>query len=173
MLKRGHTLFVFDSTQHAGCYYNESFWCIFNCNTMIQEIRLQAYLKEYGEHWADQMPDNCPPEEVCISDGDTFYRFTLNEDRVIQDDWKNYLTLYPNRKCSDEMRPYFAGLSLMDSQEAAENKMKLPKMKKLGFKGLAKISLIQEDGVFLPTFGANHDTWWRTTMCNLAKAQMV
>ena len=108
------------------------------------------------------------------NDDDVFFRMTLNEDRTVPEDWVNYLTLYPNQNYTDEQRVNAAGLSVMDSQEAAENKMRLPWMKKRGFKGLAKISLIPEDGVVLQTSNeTNHFTWWRTKMCNLAKAKMV
>lgn len=141
---------------------------------MIQEIKLAAYIKTYGEQWADELPENCPPEDVSVANDDVFFRMTLNEDRTVPEDWVNYLTLYPNQNYSDEQRVYAAGLSVMDSQEAAENKMRLPWMKKKGFKGLAKISLIPEDGVVLQTTNeTNHFTWWRTKMCNLAKAKMV
>ena len=43
---------------------------------MLQKFKLEAYIKLYGEHWADVLPENCPPEEVCTADNDVFYRFT-------------------------------------------------------------------------------------------------
>lgn len=141
---------------------------------MIQEIKLSDYINEYGEHWADEMPPNCPPEDVCVSHGDVFYRMTRNEDRIVPEDWLNYLTLFPHKKYSAGGLILAAGLSLVNSRDAAEKKMKLPYIKRQGFKGLATISIIQEDGVVLQTTNdTSHYTWWRTSMCDLAKTEIV
>lgn len=141
---------------------------------MLQETELAAYINTFGEQWADELPDKCPPNEVCVANDDVFFRMTLNKNRMVPEDWMNYLTLYPNANYSNEQRIYAAGLSIMDSQKAAEDKMKLPWIKKKGFKGLAMISLIPEDGVILQTFDEkNHFTWWRTKNCNLEKAKMI
>ena len=140
---------------------------------MIQNIKLTDYIKEYGEHWADEMPENCPPEDVAIANEDIFYRMTLNEERVVPEDWQNYLTLYPNKAYTEQQRICAAGLSLVNSKEAAVKKMKLPLIRKRGLKGIASISIIPEDGVILQTNSSGHYTWWCTTMCNLAKAIIV
>ena len=68
---------------------------------------------------------------------------------------------------------FAAGLSIYDNLETLQKKMKLPMMKKRGLKGFARISLVPEDGVVLPTFEESHHTWWRTTMCNLEKAELL
>lgn len=140
---------------------------------MIQDIKLTDYIKTFGEHWADEMPENCPPEDVAIADEKIFYRLTINEDRIVPEDWNNYLTLYPERTFSAKEKILAAGLSLADSKEAAVKKMKLPKIKKRGLKGIASISIIPKDGVILQTKESSHYTWWRTTMCDLSKAKIV
>ena len=71
-------------------------------NNMIEETKLAAYIKKYGEHWADEMPENCPPEDVCTADNDVFYRFTKKEDVIEPRDWMNYRTLYPKRRWTKE-----------------------------------------------------------------------
>lgn len=137
---------------------------------MIQKIKLVTYLQQYGEHWADVLPENCPPEEVCIAAQEVFYRFTLSEDAIVPRDWFNHLTLYP--KINFEDRIIAAGLSLWNCQERILKEKKLPAFKKC--KGLAKISLMPEDGVIKQTSkDFYHYTWWRTTMCNLKKAELV
>lgn len=139
---------------------------------MIQSIKLANYIDVYGEHWADDLPENCPPEDVCVAEGDDFYRFTQEEDTIREDDWFNYLTLLPNNHFTEEQKVLASGLSLVDSLDAAEKKLLLPGMKK--FKGIACISLIPEDGVILQTgCSVHHFTWWRTTMCDLTKAQIL
>lgn len=140
---------------------------------MLQEIKISDYLTRYGENWADSLPDNCPPEDVKISEGDLFFRFTKNEDSIIDDDWKSYLLLYPEREYYGENLVNAAGLSMLDDLDDAKNQLRLPYIKKQ-FKGLAQISIIPEDGVVKHTGDKiHHYTWWRTEKCNLSKAQMV
>lgn len=140
---------------------------------MIKDIKLAAYIKKYGEHWADEMPENCPPEDVCIADNDVFYRFTKNEDTISPVDWQNYRTLFPKRSWTTEELILAAGLSLSDNPDRFLRERKLPGVKKRKWKGIAKISLIPEDGVILQTMSEHHYTWWRTTMCDLEKAELI
>jgi hypothetical protein len=111
---------------------------------MLKDIKLKDYVKEYGEHWADEMPENCPPEEVCIAENDAFYRFTKKEDEIDARDWLNHRTLYPNRKWTKEEIILAAGLSVFDTPERILKERKLPGVKRLPWKGIAKISLIPE-----------------------------
>lgn len=134
---------------------------------------MAVYVKKYGEHWADELPENCPPEKVYVANEDVFYRLAKYEDRIVKEDWQNHLTLHPHRHYSKEYEVYAAGLSIYENLETLQKKMKLPTMKRLGLKGIAKISLVPEDGVVLPTFKESHHTWWRTTMCNLEKAELI
>ena len=141
---------------------------------MIQEIKLAKYIKKYGEHWADDMPENCPPEDVCTADGDVFYRFTKKANVIEPRDWVNHRGLYPNRKWTKEELILASGLSLFDTPERILQERKLPGVRKLPWKGLAKISLIPLDGVILQTTkNVHHYTWWRTTLCNLEKAELI
>lgn len=39
---------------------------------MIVEIKLADYISNYDDNWADELPENCPPEDVSISNGDLF-----------------------------------------------------------------------------------------------------
>lgn len=140
---------------------------------MIQKIKLTAYIKQYGEHWADELPENCPPEDVCIAIHEVFYRLTRRNDAIVPEDWYNHLTLYPQIDFGGR-RVLAAGLSLWNSPERLLKERKLPVFKKNRCRGLAKIILIPEDGVVLQTGHENHHyTWWRTAMCNLAKAELV
>ena len=141
---------------------------------MIQKIKLTEYVQKYGENWADEMPENCPPKDVCTADGDIFYRFTKERNVINPSDWQNYRTLFPNRRWTKEEIILAAGLSLSDTPDRILKERKLPGVKKLPWKGLAKISLIPEDGVVLQTMkDVHHYTWWRTTKCDLSKAELI
>lgn len=140
---------------------------------MLEEIKLEAYIKQYGEHWADALPDNCPPEDVCIANNEDFYRLVHHTDHTTPEDWLNTITEQPKRKFAPEMIIYAAGISVLNNVEVARDKLKMPLMKNKGLKSVAKISLIPEDGAVLQTFVYSHHTWWRTTMCNLGKAELV
>ena len=55
----------------------------------------------------------------------------------------------------------------------AKRNLKLPLIKKK-YKGLAAITLVEEDGVLKQTTNdVHHYTWWRTNSCNLTKAKVV
>ena len=138
--------------------------------SMLQQIHIDEYIRLYGENWADSLPEGCPPESVCISGGDEFYRFTILPDRVSAQDWQNHLTLFPERKFDNIS--FAAGLSVQDNLDNAKRLKCLPYLRK--FKGIARISLVETDGVVLQTGrDAHHFTWWRTKMCDLTKAQMI
>jgi len=140
---------------------------------MLKDIKLKDYVKKYGNNWADEMPENCPPEDVCIADNDVFYRFTKKADVIESRDWMNYRTLYPKRRWTKEEIILASGLSLTDNADRFLQERKLPGVKKRPWKGIAKISLIPEDGVILQTMSEHHFTWWRTTMCDLEKAELI
>ena len=140
---------------------------------MLQEIKLVAYIIQYGEHWADELPENCPPEDVCVANNDNFYRLIHHTDHTIPEDWLNTITEQTKRKFTSEQIIYAAGMSILNNPAIAREKLKMPLMKNKGLTGIARISLIPEDGVVLQTFSDSHYTWWRTTMCNLAKAEII
>ncbi len=139
---------------------------------MITDIKLSSYIERYGEKWADDLPDNCPPEDVCVCSGELFYRYTINRDYIVPEDWNNYLKLFPGKTFSDNQRIFAAGLSLLHDKETAVNKTKLPGVRNQ-FNGIAAIPLEPEDGVVLQSYKQHHYTWWRTIMCNLSKAQII
>lgn len=92
---------------------------------MIREIKLTEYIKAYGENWADEMPENCPPENVCTADGEVFYRFIKEADVINPSDWQNYRTLFPNRRWTKEEIVFAAGLSLYDNPDKFLQERKL------------------------------------------------
>ena len=140
---------------------------------MLSRSTLTQYIEIYGEDWADEMPENCPPEDICTSDNDTFYRYTANEGAIDARDWLNHINRYPNIRFEGEKKILAAGLSLQDDLENARRDLKLPFIKKK-YKGLAAITLLAEDGVLKQTTNnIHHYTWWRTNSCNLTKAAVV
>lgn len=141
---------------------------------MLQEIKLTSYKQQYGEHWADQLPENSPPEKVCMANNDAFYRLIHHTDHTAPEDWLNTITEQPQRKFTPEQIVFAAGMSVLDNEEVARDKLKMPYVKNKGLTSIARISLIPEDGVVLRTFSSDsHYTWWRTTMCNLEKAVII
>jgi hypothetical protein len=140
---------------------------------MITALKLELYIQEHGDNWADKMPDNCPPQDVSVADEEVFFRMIRHDSIIVDEDWFNHLVLFPNKHYSSEDKILAAGLSVNNNLEDIRNKIKLPKLRKY-FKGLAKISLIPEDGVILQTGEErSHYTWWRTKMCDLTKAELL
>ena len=103
---------------------------------MLEEIKLKDYIKKYGEHWADVLPEGCPPEEVCIANGDDFFRLVHHPDHTTPEDWLNNITEQPKRKFTPEQIIYAAGMSVLNNVEMAKDKLKMPLMKNKGLKGI-------------------------------------
>lgn len=140
---------------------------------MLNETTLTQYIEIYGEDWADEMPENCPPEEICISNHDTFYRYIANKDTIDERDWLNHIKRFPNIHFDGNKKILAAGLSLQDNLDNARRNLKLPHIRK-HYCGLAAITLIEEDGVLKQTTkDIHHYTFWRTNRCNLTKAELV
>ena len=140
---------------------------------MLHETTLTQYIEIYGEDWADEMPENCPPEDIYTSNDNIFYRYTANESAIDKRDWLNHINRYPNIHFDGDKKILAAGLSLQDNLDNARRNLKLPQIKK-HYSGLAAITLVEEDGVLKQTTNdVHHYTWWRTNRCNLNKAEMV
>lgn len=140
---------------------------------MLVPDTLESYLRQYPVTWAVNMPPNCPPQHIDIPHNHSFFRLTLHEDYIDQQDMKNYVELNPGNDWGD-MLPLASGLSVYNSEDKARKEIKLPYLKKFNFKGIAKIALNPQDGVVLQTTKKKeHYTWWRTTGFNINNAQML
>jgi hypothetical protein len=126
---------------------------------MLKEDTLSHYKETHQIEWVNTFPENCPPEDILVPEDEEFYRLLINEDVVVEEDWKSQKELHPGSTYSGENFINAHGLSIL--KEANHNLFKLPKYKK--FKGLAKIVLNPSDGVLKKTYGDKHYTWWRTT----------
>lgn len=137
---------------------------------MLKEDKLSHYIETYQIEWADPLPDNCPPEYILIPEAEEFYRLLLNEDKIVEDDWKTYTQLYPDQAYIGEKLILASGLSV--NKDGDFNRLtKLSYMKR--FKGIALIKLNPTDGVLKKTKGKNHYTWWRTTSFDTDKAEII
>lgn len=126
---------------------------------MLKEDTLSHYKETHQIEWVNTFPENCPPEDILVPEDEEFYRLLINEDVVVEEDWKSQKELHPESTYSGENFINAHGLSIL--KEANHNLFKLPKYKKI--KGLAKIVLNPSDGVLKKTYGDKHYTWWRTT----------
>lgn len=126
---------------------------------MLKKDTLSHYKETHQIEWVNTFPENCPPEDILVPEDEEFYRLLINEDVVVEEDWKSQKELHPESTYSEENFINAHGLSIL--KEANHNLFKLPKYKK--FKGLAKIVLNPSDGVLKKTYGDKHYTWWRTT----------
>ena len=75
---------------------------------MLNETTLTQYIEIYGEDWADEMPENCPPEDIYTSDNNIFYRYTANESAIDKRDWLNHINRYPNIHFDGDKKILFA-----------------------------------------------------------------
>ena len=137
---------------------------------MLKEDKLSHYIETYKIEWADSLPENCPPQDVLVPEEEQFYRLLLNEDIIVDEDWKSYAELYPGKKYSGDQLILASGLSIFNTSDLS-NLKKLPSMRR--FKGVARIKLYPTDGVLKKTGRANHYTWWGTTAFNADNVEII
>lgn len=138
---------------------------------MLKEDTLSNYKKAYQIEWANTLPENCPPEHILIPEEEEFYRLILNKDHIVEEDWKTYSELFPDKKYPPQLMSLASGLSLTKNGDFKELK-KLPIAKR--HKGIAKIKLNPTDGVLQKTGNDNnHYTWWRTTSFDPDTAEII
>jgi hypothetical protein len=136
---------------------------------MLKKDTLSHYCETHQIEWASTLPENCPPENILVPEEEEFYRLLINEDTIIEEDWKSQKELHPDKSYEGEDLINAHGLSLL--KEADHNTFKLPRFKR--FKGLAKIILNPTDGVLKKTYYDNHYTWWRTTSFDENSVEIV
>ena len=95
---------------------------------MLKEDKLSHYVETYNIEWADSLPENCPPEDVLIPEEEEFYRLLLNEDKIVEEDWKSYAELYPNRNYGPKII-FASGLSVNKNNNFSQL-TRLPGMKR-------------------------------------------
>lgn len=137
---------------------------------MLKKDKLSHYIETYQIEWADPLPENCPPEDILIPEEEEFHRLLFNEDKIVEDDWKPYTQLHPDQSYIGEKLILANGLSLIKDVNFSRLK-KLSNMKR--FKGIALIKLNPTDGVLKKTGGKDHYTWWRTTLFDTDKAEII
>lgn len=124
---------------------------------MLVAKKIQDYYDEYNPTWCLEMPDNCPPENIEIPFSHIFYRLAINENTIVDDDWKTYSEMSPNKDWGEQL-PLAKGLSLINNEAKAKRMLKLP-----SFKGIIELNLNPHDGVVKQTGAHNsHYTWWNT-----------
>lgn len=139
---------------------------------MLKEDTLTHYKEAHQIEWTNALPENCPPENILVPENEEFYRLLLNKDQIVDEDWKPYTELYPNKKYVGDQIIMANGLSISKNDDFKEL-TKLPHMKKM-FKGLAKIKLNPTDGVLKQTGKDDkHYTWWRTTSFDNNSAEII
>lgn len=136
---------------------------------MLKEDTLSHYKETHQIEWVNTLPENCPPENILVPEDEEFYRLLINEDVIIEEDWKSQKELHPDNIYKGENLINAHGLSIL--KEANHNLFKLPRYKR--FKGLAKIILNPSDGVLKKTYGDKHYTWWRTTSFDEGSAEII
>ena len=108
------------------------------------------------DKWAEDLPQECPPEGATNPQGKIFYRIIKNNP-PIQEDFFSHRKLYPAKffKVSECQA---RSTSIFDSLEACRRLLKNNR-----FKGcrITKLLLPPESGVILKTGQPGHFSWWR------------
>ena len=124
-------------------------------------------MKEGKDIWFENLPEGCPPsdaEECC----GRYYRIASGNP-VKACDFFSQRMMQPLKDFGEINACIARSLSLFDTLEAAERRLKLPKFKQAR---IVSVDLSSEDGVIKKTFGKSHYSWWRTKNFDISKAKM-
>lgn len=111
--------------------------------------------------WFENLPEQCPPSDATYPNGMTVYRFSFtgipdNPDFISQRMQNPEKVFHGVDECTAK------SLSVFDSLDACQNKLKLPRNRKR-FSGILEVNLTNEDGLIKKTFSdPDHYSWWRS-----------
>lgn len=138
---------------------------------MLTPCKIQAYCNEFHPIWACEMPDNCPPEDICVPDNHIFHRLAKKSSVYDENDFVTYAEANPERDWGEQL-PLAVGLSLIESESKARKNLKLPMFRQ--YHGIIMLTLNPKDGVVKQTgVHRSHFTWWRTKHFKIANLSML
>lgn len=136
---------------------------------MLHKSSLSDYLNEFHPVWVPKMPEDVPPQDICIPKEHILYRLT-NEDSFSIDDLDTYYDINPLKDYGKNKERSYA-VSMFDDISQVEKLKKFPLLKNK--KGIARIVLNPENGVVKQTGNKYHYSWWKTNVFNINSVEMV
>ena len=116
------------------------------------------------QDWAEDLPENCPPEEASHPENIVFYRLMSNP--IAESDFYSHRKLFPI-KFFRVTECVARSLSIWADKKEAEKLLALPTLKN---KKTYEILLTPDDGQVLQTGkNQNHFSWWRTKNFDFTK----
>lgn len=113
-------------------------------------------MSEEQKVWPDFFPANCPNPDI-QSDEITVFRAIKSEEPT-PDDFLPYKLMYPEKSYDDDC--ISCGLSVfIDIKDLIKKRKRIPGFRKQ-YKYTAKGNITKDSGVFTPTYGGSHITWW-------------
>ena len=113
--------------------------------------------------WAEDLPDNCPPEDAKSPKGEVYYRL-VKYNPPKESDFFSQRKLNPEKKFNVKISECRAkSLSISSSMDRAKKALKLPIFRRYS---IAEIKLSIGSGVVKQTksdalFGKFHYSWWK------------
>ncbi|SIN95260.1 hypothetical protein [Chitinophaga niabensis] len=111
-----------------------------------------------NNNWFEELPERCPPQDVLLPNGKTFYRL-INGETPTSDDFLSTRAEFPLQVFSGVDECIVRSISIFTQKNDCENILKLARHK---HKKVFEISLYENDGAIKQTFKASHHSWWRT-----------
>lgn len=109
--------------------------------------------------WAENLPEDCPPQEAFAPQEQVFYR--LGNNPPVEYDFDSHRKRQPDTffKVSECQA---RSLSVLDTLESAEAFRKLPALRNKNL-AIIKMVLNESDGLVLQTGNnKNHFSWWKS-----------
>jgi hypothetical protein len=109
-------------------------------------------------NWFEDLPENCPPKDAVIPNGENFYRLAKNNPPGTED-FLSQRNEFPDTIFNDIPECIARSVSTWKTHEKCLEQKKYPRHKN---KVVAELTLREKDGVVKQTFRKNHFSWWRS-----------
>lgn len=119
--------------------------------------------------WFEVLPENCPPEDASVPQGEVFYRLCESNPPACSD-FHSHGSISPNRTFGGKPKCILGAVSVWEDIEKCRKITKLPRHRN---KVIAEIELNEEDGEVKKTFGPKHYSWWRSNTFDPETALIV
>jgi hypothetical protein len=123
----------------------------------------------YKMNWIEELPNNCPPSDAFNPNNNEFFRL-VNTNPPTLDDFLSFRHMWPNRHIS-QSECIVRSISIFSKRDEADRIKQLPFHRD---QIIAKITLLQKDGLIKQTFASKyHFSWWRTKEFNLNQCELL
>ncbi|MBK8564765.1 MAG: hypothetical protein IPN76_15875 [Saprospiraceae bacterium] len=109
-------------------------------------------------NWFEDLPENCPPKDAIVPNGENFYRLAKNNPPK-NEDFFSQRKEFPFTIFDSIPECLARAVSTWKTTDKCREQKKYPRHRN---KVIAELTLYKKDGLIKQTFKNNHYSWWRS-----------